>query len=185
MDLRFSSSLFPTMTSGGSQSARINGSATFCFPSVEPGVIFLRHQMGNQSTMIAPRWQMISTSTIIHRVKFLFIFTNCCSLFILVSLELCLFVDYQGLNDNVTSSDRTPRSHTFRDNIIARDGVCIVTRNAVRICDAAHLVPMSKGNAVRFPVNPCVSLMILFSSILIKLSEIVLDSTSHHPQFLI
>jgi hypothetical protein len=106
-------------------------------------------------------------------------------LVILVSLERCLFVDYQGLNDNVTSSDRTPRSDTFRDNIIARDGVCIVTRNAVRICDAAHLVPMSKGNAVRFPVNPCVSSMILFSSILIKLSKIVLDSTSHHPQFLI
>ncbi|KAN0130746.1 hypothetical protein V8E53_011421, partial [Lactarius tabidus] len=61
--------------------------------------------------------------------------------------ELCLFVDYQGLNDNVTSSDRTPRGHTFRDNIIARDGVCIVSRHVARHCDAAHLVPRSKGNA--------------------------------------
>jgi hypothetical protein len=185
MDFRFSSLLFPMMTSGGSHSAPINGSATFCFLSVEPRAIFLRHQMGNQSTMIAPRCQMISTSTIIHRVKLLFIFTTCCSLFILVSLELCLFVDYQGLNDNVTSSDRTPRSNTFRANIIARDGVCIVTRHVARHCDAAHLVPRSKGNAVRFPVNPYVSSMTFLSSILIKLPEIVLDSTSHNLQFLI
>ncbi|KAN0130740.1 hypothetical protein V8E53_011415 [Lactarius tabidus] len=61
--------------------------------------------------------------------------------------ERCLFVDHQGLSDKVTSSDRTPRSNTFRDDIIARDGVCIVTQTAPIDCDAAHLIPRSKGHA--------------------------------------
>lgn len=36
--------------------------------------------------------------------------------------ESCLFVDHQGLNDEVTSSDRTPHSETFRSDIIKRAG---------------------------------------------------------------
>ncbi|KAN0130605.1 hypothetical protein V8E53_011579, partial [Lactarius tabidus] len=60
--------------------------------------------------------------------------------------ELCLFVDHDGLRDQITSSDRTPCRDTFRDDIIKRDGVCVVTRTAAVYCDAVHLIPSSKGH---------------------------------------
>ncbi|KAH9050859.1 hypothetical protein EDB83DRAFT_1344262 [Lactarius deliciosus] len=60
----------------------------------------------------------------------------------------CIFVDYQSLSDQTaTSSVPMDCPSNFRDKIIARDGLaCIVTRNPVQSCDAAHLIPWSKGD---------------------------------------
>ncbi|KAH9050864.1 hypothetical protein EDB83DRAFT_2226420 [Lactarius deliciosus] len=64
------------------------------------------------------------------------------------SFRNCIFVDYQGLSDQAaTSSVTTDCPNNFRDKIIARDGLaCIVTRIPVEHCDAAHLIPWSKGD---------------------------------------
>ncbi|KAI9467417.1 hypothetical protein BJY52DRAFT_1238401 [Lactarius psammicola] len=59
----------------------------------------------------------------------------------------CIFVDYEGLNDRVTSTVPSDCPNDFRDDIIARDGTaCIVTRHSAEHCDAAHLIPRSKGD---------------------------------------
>ncbi|KAH9054869.1 hypothetical protein EDB87DRAFT_1413202 [Lactarius vividus] len=59
----------------------------------------------------------------------------------------CIFVDYEGLNDEMTSTDQTPRRDNFRREILARDGsFCVVTRDVVGSCDAAHIIPRSKGD---------------------------------------
>ncbi|KAI9566899.1 hypothetical protein HD554DRAFT_2315281 [Boletus coccyginus] len=59
----------------------------------------------------------------------------------------CIFVDYAGLNDKVTSSSQTPRRSDFRDDVGRRDGgVCVITGAAGEHCEAAHLIPESKGD---------------------------------------
>ncbi|KAH8995966.1 hypothetical protein EDB92DRAFT_1844190 [Lactarius akahatsu] len=47
----------------------------------------------------------------------------------------CIFVDYEGLNDSMTSTDQTPRRDNFRREILARDGLFCV-----------HIIPRSKGD---------------------------------------
>ncbi|KAH9050883.1 hypothetical protein EDB83DRAFT_2676602 [Lactarius deliciosus] len=57
----------------------------------------------------------------------------------------CIFIDHEGLNDSVTSTDHTPRRDNFRKDILARDKeFCVVTREPANDCDAAHLIPGSK-----------------------------------------
>ncbi|KAH0826894.1 hypothetical protein J3R83DRAFT_4447 [Lanmaoa asiatica] len=58
----------------------------------------------------------------------------------------CTFVDYQGLNDRITSTERTSRRESFRRDVLLRDGSCVVTREDAGDCDAAHLIPRSKGD---------------------------------------
>ncbi|KAI9449716.1 hypothetical protein BJY52DRAFT_1306205 [Lactarius psammicola] len=59
----------------------------------------------------------------------------------------CIFVDYECLNDRVTSTVPSDRPNDFRDDIITRDGsACIVTRHSAGHCDATHLIPRSKGD---------------------------------------
>ncbi|KAH9033776.1 hypothetical protein EDB85DRAFT_2073737 [Lactarius pseudohatsudake] len=59
----------------------------------------------------------------------------------------CIFVDYEGLNDSMTSTDQTPRRDNFRREILARDGpFCVITRDVERSCDAAHIISRSKGD---------------------------------------
>ncbi|KAH9046785.1 hypothetical protein EDB84DRAFT_601098 [Lactarius hengduanensis] len=59
----------------------------------------------------------------------------------------CIFVDYQGSNDQATSTVPTDCPNDFRDNVIARDGsACVVTRDPALCCDAAHLIPWCKGD---------------------------------------
>jgi hypothetical protein len=56
-------------------------------------------------------------------------------------------VDYEGLNDKITSTGQTPRRENFRGEIQDRDGLfCVVTRAGK--CDAAHIIPRSKGDEV-------------------------------------
>jgi hypothetical protein len=59
-----------------------------------------------------------------------------------------IFVDIEGLNDQLTPSIMTQRSGEFREQIVQRDGSCVITRKAAEICDAAHLIPRAKGDRV-------------------------------------
>jgi hypothetical protein len=81
----------------------------------------------------------------------------------------CAFVDYEGLNDRITTSDGTSHRIDFRSDVIRRDGhACVVTQVEKDDCDAAHLIPHSKGDEVRFVVSSYNHLMTLFSSTLEK-----------------
>jgi hypothetical protein len=69
------------------------------------------------------------------------------------SLEEFIFVDYHGLNERITTSTLTLRRHNFRDEIVVRDGpFCVITGVDSGLCDAAHLIPKSKGNEVTFMI---------------------------------
>ncbi|KAH9174959.1 hypothetical protein EDB89DRAFT_1904173 [Lactarius sanguifluus] len=58
-----------------------------------------------------------------------------------------IFVDYEGLNDQATSTVSTDYPGDFRDNIAARDGsACVVTRSPAEHCHPAHLIPRIKGD---------------------------------------
>ena len=81
----------------------------------------------------------------------------------------CTFVDIEGLNDRITTTEGTARRRAFRDDVLRRDGpACVVTQVGERDCDAAHLIPHSKGDEVRFVVRSYNHLMTLFSSTLTK-----------------
>ena len=68
------------------------------------------------------------------------------------SPEECAFVDSdEGSNDRLTSTAQTPRRAHFRDDVIKRDGpACVITQAEEGHSDAAHLIPHSKGDEVRF-----------------------------------
>ncbi|KAI0293806.1 hypothetical protein BC826DRAFT_370276 [Russula brevipes] len=56
-------------------------------------------------------------------------------------------IDYNALTDRITSSEQTMRSSRFRRAVETRDGpVCIFTGARGSRCDAAHLLPKSKGD---------------------------------------
>ena len=58
-------------------------------------------------------------------------------------------IDYNAMNDRITSSEQTPRSSRFRRDVMERDGpVCVFTLTDGSMCDAAHLLPKSKGDEV-------------------------------------
>ncbi|KAI0255682.1 hypothetical protein BJV78DRAFT_1172482 [Lactifluus subvellereus] len=58
------------------------------------------------------------------------------------------FIDYQALNDRVTSTTGSRRAPYFRGCVMTRDGSrCIVTRADPDECDAAHIIPKGKGDA--------------------------------------
>jgi hypothetical protein len=60
-----------------------------------------------------------------------------------------VYVDYNVLNDPITSSAQTQRRSDFRDDVIKRDGErCIFTREEAEDCDASHIIPKSKGDEV-------------------------------------
>ncbi|KAF8262206.1 hypothetical protein EI94DRAFT_1789091 [Lactarius quietus] len=63
-----------------------------------------------------------------------------------VSTEQCLFVDHAALNDRITTTDQTPRQRGFTERLVDRDGGCVVTLEVEDLCDAAHLIPRSKGD---------------------------------------
>ena len=58
-------------------------------------------------------------------------------------------IDHTAMNDRITSSKQTPRSSRFRHDVVARDGpACVFTGCLASVCDAAHLLPKSKGDEV-------------------------------------
>ena len=59
------------------------------------------------------------------------------------------FIDYQGISDRITSSVQTQCRSNFRQAVIERDGpYCVFTRREAESCDAAHIIPRSKGDEV-------------------------------------
>ena len=65
---------------------------------------------------------------------------------IAASQENLVFVDLNGLNDRVTSSSTARRSGEFREQIVQRDGSCVITGELAGRCNAA---PDSKGQRQR------------------------------------
>jgi len=54
-------------------------------------------------------------------------------------LEIFVFVDHHGLNDEITTTTLTPRRHDSRNDALERDGpFCVVTGELAKYCDAAH-----------------------------------------------
>ena len=97
------------------------------------------------STMTVPPLIILpKLTTILLRVRV--IFTD--PIFV-ASLIYAPIGDYHLMNDRITSSDQTPRSSRFRQDVMARDGpACVFTRFDDSVCDAAHLLPRSKGDEV-------------------------------------
>ncbi|KAH9953559.1 hypothetical protein BGW80DRAFT_1192203 [Lactifluus volemus] len=61
--------------------------------------------------------------------------------------EDCAFIDYEGLNDRLTSTAPKRRRSGFRRDLIRRDGPsCVITEVPKAHCEAAHLIPRSKGD---------------------------------------
>ena len=105
-----------------------------------------------------------------------------------ISSGHCNFVDYEGLNDQITTTSTNQSCCTnFRREVQDRDGEsCIITQEAAVHCDAAHLISHSKGDEVLFMIIlACDPLMMVCSSTSMVLSTIVLPFiTLCHPQFL-
>ncbi|KAH9025430.1 hypothetical protein EDB85DRAFT_217922 [Lactarius pseudohatsudake] len=58
-----------------------------------------------------------------------------------------IFIDLHGLNDRKTpTTDMNKRTSKFRESVMARDKLCVITQESLDDCDAAHLIPKSKGN---------------------------------------
>ena len=107
-------------------------------------------------------------TTIGLRVSFLFV----CEIAVhsvSTSPGRCVPVDYEGLSDRITTTEGTSRRGDLRDDVVRRDGPeCVVSKMGEGVCDAAHLIPHSKGDEVRFVVSSYNHLMTLFSSTLRK-----------------
>jgi hypothetical protein len=69
-----------------------------------------------------------------------------------ISLENCIFVDYQGMDEEGTTSDQTYHCSNFRTEVVQRDGSCMATQGNAKYSDAAHLIPHSKGDEVRISI---------------------------------
>jgi hypothetical protein len=57
-------------------------------------------------------------------------------------------IDPDIQDTHMTSSVHTDRWNRFRNDIVARDRSCLITGCEEIFCDAVHLVPHSKGDAV-------------------------------------
>jgi hypothetical protein len=58
-------------------------------------------------------------------------------------------IDHNAMNDRITASAQTACSSSFRRNVMARDGnACVFTGHCDDLCDAAHILAKSKGDAV-------------------------------------
>ena len=77
-----------------------------------------------------------------------------------ISSGHCNFVDYEGLNDQITTTSTNQSCCTnFRREVQDRDGEsCIITQEAAVHCDAAHLISHSKGDEVLFMIIVTISL---------------------------
>jgi hypothetical protein len=61
----------------------------------------------------------------------------------------CIFVDTEGLNDQITSTSQTESRRKFRQGVLRKDGLsCVITREPSDHCDVAHLIPWDKGDEV-------------------------------------
>lgn len=155
---------FPVVILRDSPFSHFDGYALSCSPFVELVVNFLRHPTVPLWTTKSPNLPQKINTTIGIWVNSL------CVCVIAVhsvstSPEGFAFVDHEGLNNRLTSTEQTTCRYNFRGDVIQRDGhVCVVTQEAEEDCDAAHLIPHSKGDEVRLVVSSFNYLMMLFSS---------------------
>ncbi|KIJ97454.1 hypothetical protein K443DRAFT_9872 [Laccaria amethystina LaAM-08-1] len=64
-----------------------------------------------------------------------------------IILLLKSLIDFHAIDDRVTPSAQTLRSSTFRSDAMVRDGpACVFTFTEGSLCEAAHLLPKSKGD---------------------------------------
>ena len=58
-------------------------------------------------------------------------------------------IDYQAFaNDQCMSSADTTQHDNFHEDIYRRDNSCVITGRQREFCDAAHIIPNSKGSKV-------------------------------------
>lgn len=74
-------------------------------------------------------------------------------MFVVLPIDIVIgdynFIDCNLINEQIISSEETQHSSRFRSQIMERDGsVCIFTGGKASICQAAHLLPRSKGDKV-------------------------------------
>ena len=63
-------------------------------------------------------------------------------------------VDVDAADDRTsTASNLTICRRDFRDNVIERDGTCVITDDIEDYCTACHILPHGKGSNVR-PYQP-------------------------------
>ena len=61
--------------------------------------------------------------------------------------------NFEGLNDQITTSSITERRADFHDDVSKRDGGgCVFTGMGAAECDAAHIIPRWKGDEVSFRI---------------------------------
>src|SRR6267154_4352639 len=136
---------FPAAISRDSPSHHFNGYVMLCSPFAELVATFLQHPTVPLWTTKTPKLLMTKIHTTIGlRVSFLFV----CEIAVhsvSTSPGRCAFVDYEALNERITTTEGTERRGIFRGNVIRRDGrACVVTQEGEGTCDAAHLIPHSK-----------------------------------------
>jgi hypothetical protein len=143
----------PPVTFKGSPSALSNGFDLLRSPFAESVEIFPRHQMAPLLSMtMSPTLISLRPTTILLRVRLLgFEASHLPVTKALVLIGEYNLVDHKVLNlDRMTSSEQTPRRSRFRDDVVERDGSsCHFTGVSEELCDAAHIVPRSKGDEVR------------------------------------
>ncbi len=70
-------------------------------------------------------------------------------------LNLIIFImidrfgyDYQNQNDNIKNLvDSRTKQSKFREDIIKRDNICLITGDPNEICEACHIIPFSKSKS--------------------------------------
>jgi hypothetical protein len=156
---------FPAAILRDSPSHHFDAYVILCSPFVELVASFLQHSMvllWTTKTLKLPTKKVHTTISL--RVSFLF----ACEIAVhsvSTSPGPCDFVDYEGLNDRITTTEGTTHHQLFRGDVIRRDGpACVVTQVGADDCVAAHLIPHSKGDGVRSVVSSYNHLMTLFSS---------------------
>jgi hypothetical protein len=61
-----------------------------------------------------------------------------------------LLVDVDAIDDRTSdASDLSTRRANFRERLIARDGICVMSNERAGYCTACHIIPHSKGSNVR------------------------------------
>ena len=156
---------FPAAISRGSPSHRFDGYATLCSPSAELLATFLQHPTVPLWITKTPKSSMMKIHTTIGlRVSLFFFVCGIAVHSVSTSPGSFAFIDCEALNDRITSTEGSTSDGGFRSNVIRRDGpACVVTGTEAYHCDAAHLIPHSKGDEVRFVVSSYNHLMTLFS----------------------
>ena len=56
---------------------------------------------------------------------------------------------------------KTSRSGLYRQQVVDRNGVCVVTGGVAQICDAAHIIPRSKKDKVCYLLSQVIPVALI------------------------